>query len=37
MAFEGLSSKLQNITNKFKGKVRVTESDLKDMLIMESH
>ena len=32
MAFEGLSSKLQNITNKFKGKVRVTESDLKDML-----
>ena len=32
MAFEGLSSKLQNITNKFKGKARVTESDLKDML-----
>lgn len=32
MAFEGLSSKLQSITNKFKGKVRVTEADLKDML-----
>ena len=32
MAFEGLSSKLQSITNKFKGKARVTESDLKEML-----
>lgn len=32
MAFEGLSSKLQAITDKFKGKARVTESDLKDML-----
>ena len=32
MAFEGISSKLQDITRKFKGKVRITESDLKDML-----
>ncbi len=32
MAFEGLSSKLQSITSKFRGKVRITESDLKDML-----
>ena len=32
MAFEGLSSRLQEITRKFKGKARVTESDLKDML-----
>lgn len=32
MAFEGLSSRLQEITKKFKGKARVTESDLKDML-----
>lgn len=32
MAFEGLSSKLQNITRKFSGKARVTEADLKDML-----
>ena len=32
MAFEGLSSKLQEITRKLKGKVRITESDLKDML-----
>lgn len=32
MAFEGLSSKLQDITRKFKGKARVTESDLKEML-----
>ena len=32
MAFEGLSSKLQGIANKFKGKVRITESDLKEML-----
>ena len=29
MAFDGLSSKLQNIENKFRGKARVTESDLK--------
>lgn len=32
MAFEGLSSRLQEITNKFKGKARVTEQDLKEML-----
>ena len=32
MAFEGLSSRLQDITRKFKGKARVTESDLKEML-----
>ena len=32
MAFEGLSSKLQDITRKFKGKARITESDLKEML-----
>ena len=32
MAFEGLSSKLQEITRKFRGKARITESDLKEML-----
>ena len=32
MAFEGLSSKFQNIAKKFKGKARITESDLKEML-----
>ena len=32
MAFEGLSSKLQGIANKFRGKARITESDLKEML-----
>lgn len=32
MAFEGLSSKLQEITRKLKGKARITESDLKDIL-----
>lgn len=32
MAFEGLSSKLQGITRKLKGKARITESDLKEML-----
>ena len=32
MAFEGISSKLQDITRKFKGKARITESDLKEML-----
>ena len=32
MAFEGLSSRLQEITRKFKGKARVTEGDLKEML-----
>lgn len=32
MAFEGLSSKLSEITKKFRGKARITESDLNDML-----
>lgn len=32
MAFEGLSSRLQEITRKIKGKARITESDLKEML-----
>ena len=32
MAFEGLSSKLQNITKKLRGKARITESDLKEIL-----
>ncbi len=32
MAFEGLSSKLQGITRKLRGKTRITESDLKEML-----
>ena len=32
MAFEGLSSKLQAITRKIRGKARITESDLKEML-----
>ncbi len=32
MAFEGLSSKLQDITRKFRGKARITEQDLKEML-----
>lgn len=32
MAFEGLSSKLQEITRKLKGKARITEADLKEML-----
>lgn len=32
MAFEGLSSKLQEITRKFRGKARITEADLKEML-----
>lgn len=32
MAFEGLSSRLQEITRKMKGKARITESDLKQML-----
>ena len=32
MAFEGLSSKLQSITNKLRGKTRITEADLKEML-----
>ncbi len=32
MAFEGLSSKLQEITRKLRGQARITESDLKEML-----
>ncbi len=32
MAFEGLSSKLQEFTKKLKGKTRITDSDLKEML-----
>lgn len=32
MAFEGLSSKLQEITKKLRGKARITESDLKEIL-----
>ncbi len=32
MAFEGLSSKLQDITRKLRGKARITEGDLKEML-----
>ena len=32
MAFEGLSAKLQVVTRKLRGKARITESDLKEML-----
>ncbi len=32
MAFEGLSEKLQAVTRKLRGKARITESDLKEML-----
>ena len=32
MAFEGLSSRLQEITRKLQGKARITESDLKEVL-----
>jgi signal recognition particle subunit SRP54 len=32
MAFEGLSSRLQEITRKIRGQARITESDLKEML-----
>ncbi len=32
MAFEGLSSRLQEITRKLKGKARITETDLKEVL-----
>ena len=32
MAFEGLSSRLQDITKKIKGEARITESNMKDML-----
>ena len=32
MAFEGLSSRLQEITRKLSGKARITENDLKEVL-----
>lgn len=32
MAFDGLSSKLQEITRKMRGKARISEADLKEML-----
>ena len=32
MTFEGLSARLQEITRKIRGKARITESDLKEML-----
>ena len=32
MAFEGLSNRLQEITRKMRGKARITESDLKEIL-----
>ena len=32
MAFEGLSSRLSDITRKLRGKARITEGDLKEML-----
>ncbi len=32
MAFEGLSAKLQEITRKLRGKARISDSDLKEML-----
>ena len=32
MAFEGLSAKLQEVTRKLRGKARITESDLNEML-----
>ena len=31
MAFEGLSTKLQSIINKIKGKARITEDDVKEI------
>ena len=31
MAFEGLSSRLQEITRKIRGKARITESDLREV------
>ena len=37
MAFEGLSSRLQDITRKLKGKARITEGDLKEMLQAIGH
>jgi len=32
MAFDGLSSKLQEITRRIRGKARITESDVKEMM-----
>lgn len=32
MVFEGLASKLQAVVNKFKGKARVTEADIKEVM-----
>ena len=32
MAFDGLSSRLQDITRKLRGKARITEADLKEVL-----
>ena len=32
MAFEGLSSRLQEITRKLSGKARISEGDLKEVL-----
>ncbi len=32
MAFEGLSSRLQEVTRKLRGKARITENDLKEVL-----
>ena len=32
MAFEGLSSRLQDITRRIKGEARITESNMKEML-----
>ena len=37
MAFEGLSSRLQEITRKLKGKARITEDDLKEVLTFKNH
>ena len=31
MAFDGLSSRLQEITRKLRGKARISESDLKEV------
>ena len=32
MAFDGLSSRLQEITRKLRGKARITDDDLKEVL-----
>ena len=37
MAFEGLSERLQGITRKLKGKARITETDLKEVLSCHRH